>query len=103
MIAGQGTIGLEIAAERQDVDVVLVPVSGGGLISGIATAINGLSPGTPVVGVEPELAADARDSLRAGRRIGWPASRTARTLADALRVEQVGCHLRTCVPTCTTL
>jgi len=90
VIAGQGTIGLEIAAERQDVDVVLVPVSGGGLISGIAAAINGLSRGTQVVGVEPELAADARDSLRAGRRIGWPASRTARTLADALRVEQVG-------------
>ncbi len=90
VIAGQGTIGLEIAAERKDVDVVLVPVSGGGLISGIATAINGLSPRTLVVGVEPELAADARDSLRAGRRIGWPASRTGRTLADALRVEQVG-------------
>ena len=47
VIAGQGTIGLEIAAECQDVDVVLVPVSGGGLISGIATAINAAQPGHP--------------------------------------------------------
>jgi threonine dehydratase len=90
VIAGQGTIGLEIAADCQETGVVLVPVSGGGLISGIATAISAVSPRTLVVGVEPELAADARDSLRKGRRIAWPASRTARTLADALRVEQVG-------------
>ncbi len=98
VIAGQGTIGLEIAADCDDVDVVLVPVSGGGLISGIAAAIHAVSPGALVVGVEPELAADARDSLREGRRIAWRASLTARTLADALRVEQVGelpfAHLR---------
>ncbi|HUK70427.1 MAG TPA: threonine/serine dehydratase [Streptosporangiaceae bacterium] len=90
VIAGQGTIGLEIAAACEDVGVVLVPVSGGGLISGIAAAISAVSPGTLVVGVEPELAADARDSMREGRRIAWPASQTARTLADALRVEQIG-------------
>jgi threonine dehydratase len=98
VIAGQGTIGLEIAADRGDVDVVLVPISGGGLISGIAAAIKAVRPAALVVGVEPELAADARDSLRAGRRIAWPADRVARTIADALRVEQVGelpfAHLR---------
>jgi threonine dehydratase len=90
VIAGQGTIGLEIAAQCPAADVVLVPVSGGGLISGIAAAIKDASPGTAVIGVEPELAADARDSLRAGERIAWPAGSTGRTIADALRVEQVG-------------
>jgi threo-3-hydroxy-L-aspartate ammonia-lyase len=90
VIAGQGTIGLEIAAECRDADVVLVPVGGGGMISGVAAAISALSPRTLVVGVEPDLAADARESLREGRRVAWPASRTAGTLADALRVEQIG-------------
>jgi threonine dehydratase len=68
----------------------LVPVSGGGLISGIATAVKALLPGTRVIGVEPELAADARDSLRAGTRVAWTPAQTSRTRADALRVEQVG-------------
>lgn len=90
VIAGQGSIGLEIAEDLPDADVVVVPVSGGGLISGIAAAVRGLHPGTKVVGVEPELAADARESLRTGRRVAWPAADTARTIADALRVEQVG-------------
>jgi threonine dehydratase len=67
-----------------------VPVGGGGLISGVAAAVKSLSPKTKVIGVEPELAADARDSLRAGRAISWPAEDTARTFADALRVQQVG-------------
>jgi threonine dehydratase len=90
VIAGQGTIGLEIAADCPDADLVVVPVGGGGLISGIAAAIRALSPGTRVVGVEPELAADARESFRSGQRVAWPAQDTQRTLADALRVEQVG-------------
>jgi threo-3-hydroxy-L-aspartate ammonia-lyase len=90
VIAGQGTIGLEIAADCPRVDLVLVPVSGGGLISGIAAAIRASCPGAAVVGVEPELAADARDSLRRGERVAWPATDTQRTIADALRVEQVG-------------
>ena len=98
VIAGQGTIGLEIAADCPRVDLVLVPVSGGGLISGIAAAIRASCPGAAVVGVEPELAADARDSLRRGERIAWPAADVQRTIADALRVEQVGvlpfAHLR---------
>jgi threonine dehydratase len=98
VIAGQGTIGLEIAADCPRVDLVLVPVSGGGLISGIAAAIRARCPGAAVVGVEPELAADARESLRRGERVAWPAADTQRTIADALRVEQVGvlpfAHLR---------
>jgi threonine dehydratase len=69
---------------------VLVPISGGGLISGVAVAVKALLPGTKVIGVEPELAADARDSLRTGTRVAWTPEQTGRTKADALRVEQVG-------------
>ena len=90
VIAGQGTIGLEIAASRPETDLVVVPVGGGGLISGIATAIKSACPAAKVIGVEPELAADARDSLRAGHRVAWPTADTQRTIADALRAEQVG-------------
>ncbi len=98
VIAGQGTIGLEIAADCPTADLVVSPVSGGGLISGIAAAMAALNPAARVIGVEPELAADARDSLRRGTRVAWPASDTQRTMADSLRVEQVGelpwLHLR---------
>ena len=98
VIAGQGTIGLEIAADCPRVDLVLVPISGGGLISGIAAAIRATCPEAAVVGVEPEFAADARDSLRRGERVVWPSADVQRTIADALRVEQVGvlpfAHLR---------
>jgi threo-3-hydroxy-L-aspartate ammonia-lyase len=96
VIAGQGTVGLEIAedltagAGARRPAAVLVPVGGGGLVSGIAVAVKALLPGTRVIGVEPELAADARESLHAGQRIAWAASDTARTKADALRAEQVG-------------
>ncbi len=90
VIAGQGTVGLEIAADCPAADLVVVPVSGGGLISGIAAAVKAVRPAARIVGVEPELAADARDSLRAGRRIAWQSRQTQRTIADALRIEQVG-------------
>jgi threonine dehydratase len=92
VIAGQGTVGLEIAEDLADQPprAVLVPVSGGGLISGVAVAVKALIPGARVIGVEPELAADARESLHGGRRVAWPAEDVARTRADALRVEQVG-------------
>jgi threonine dehydratase len=90
VMAGQGTIGLEIAADRPEVDLVVVPISGGGLISGIAAAVRATRPGAAVIGVEPELAADARDSFRRGERVAWPASDVQRTIADALRVEQIG-------------
>jgi len=96
VIAGQGTVGLEIAedltadAGARRPAAVLVPVGGGGLVSGIAVAVKALLPGTRVIGVEPELAADARESLHARERIAWAAAETARTKADALRAEQVG-------------
>ncbi|WP_433267735.1 threonine ammonia-lyase [Actinosynnema sp. CS-041913] len=87
VIAGQGTVGLEIVADQPKVDVVLVPVSGGGLISGVAAAVKALRPAARVVGVEPELAADAAESLRAGELVGWPAAERERTSADGLRAE----------------
>ena len=60
------------------------------MVSGIAVAVKALLPGTRVIGVEPEFAADARESLRSGARVAWAAADTARTKADSLRVEQVG-------------
>ena len=93
VIAGQGTVGLEIAedlAEGGGPDLVLVPVSGGGLISGVATAIKALAPSTVVIAVEPELAADTAESFRTGERVTWPAELTYRTIADGLRTTSVG-------------
>jgi threonine dehydratase len=90
IVAGQGTVGLEIAADLADLDGVLVPVSGGGLISGIATAVKALSPDTRVIGVEPELAADAAESFRTGQRVSWTPGQTYRTIADGLRTTLVG-------------
>ena len=90
VISGQGTVGLEIAQDAPDVTTVLVPVSGGGLISGIAAAMTALLPHVKVVGVEPELAGDAAESFRAGRRIPWTPAQTARTMADGLRTFSVG-------------
>jgi threonine dehydratase len=87
VIAGQGTIGLEIAEAMPDVDVVLTPVSGGGLASGIATAVRTLCPQAKVIGVEPALAADTKESLAAGHLVGWPVADRARTIADGLRAE----------------
>jgi threonine dehydratase len=62
-----------------------VPVGGGGLASGVASAVKALSPRTPVIGVEPELAADAAESLATGRLTPWPVEATSRTMADGLR------------------
>ena len=92
VIAGQGTVGLEIAEDAPDVAVVLVPVSGGGLISGTAAAIAALLPNAVVIGVEPELAGDAAESFRTGVRQEWSPHDTARTMADGLRTFSVG-HL----------
>ena len=90
IIAGQGTIGLEILDDLGDVEVVLVPVGGGGLISGIATAIKELRPQAKIIGVEPEFAADARESLRAGKIQFTLAENAIKTLADGLRSQSVG-------------
>ena len=90
VIAGQGTVGLEIFHDLPAVDLVLVPVGGGGLISGVAAALKTLRPEVKIIGVEPELAADAQASFRAGRIIGWPAADTNRTLADGVRTLELG-------------
>lgn len=90
IIAGQGTIGLEILDDLGDVEVVLAPVGGGGLISGIATAIKESLPGVKIVGVEPEFAADARETLRTGKIQFTRAEDAAKTLADGLRSQSVG-------------
>lgn len=90
IIAGQGTIGLEIMEDLADVDLVLSPVSGGGLISGIATAIKELNPKVKVIGVEPEFAADAQASLRSGKIQSISGESALRTAADGLRTQSVG-------------
>ncbi len=90
LIAGQGTVGAEILEDLPDVASVLVPVSGGGLISGVAAAIKLTRPDVKVIGVEPELAADARESLRSGKLTEFPAEKVGRTVADGLRVRKLG-------------
>ncbi len=90
IIAGQGTCGLEIMEEWPDVDLVLAPVSGGGLLSGVAAAVKQLRPQTKVFGVEPELAGDAAESFRTGKIVTWEAELTSRTIADGLRTQSVG-------------
>ncbi len=87
IIAGQGTAGLEILEHLPETDLILVPVGGGGLISGIAVAAKALRPSVEVIGVEPEGAADARDSLRSGSRVTWD---RIDTIADGLRTSSVG-------------
>jgi threonine dehydratase len=90
IIAGQGTVGLEILDELPGIETVLVPVGGGGLISGVAAAIKLSDPSIKVIGVEPELAADAQASLRAGRIVSFPAEQVSQTMADGLRTQSVG-------------
>ncbi len=90
IIAGQGTIGLEIFEDFPDVEQVIVPIGGGGIISGVATAIKSLKPTVKVIGVEPELAADAQQSVREGHVIEWAATDTNRTIADGVRTVSIG-------------
>jgi threonine dehydratase len=97
IIAGQGTCGLEILEQlgvmpKDDV-VVLSPVSGGGLLSGLATAIKLATPdgaNVQVWGVEPELAADAKESFDTRTLVEWPAAKTTRTISDGLRTQSLG-------------
>jgi threonine dehydratase len=90
IIAGQGTIGLEILEDCPEVETVLVPVGGGGLASGVAAAIKLSQSSARVIGVEPELAADARASLKAGEIVQFSAEQVARTSADGLRTQSIG-------------
>jgi len=90
VIAGQGTVGLEIAEQVPDLGTVLVPVSGGGLVSGTAAAVKALRPDVRVVAVEPELAGDLAEGWAAGERRVWSVADTSRTVADGLRTDSVG-------------
>jgi threonine dehydratase len=90
IVAGQGTCGLEIVEQLPSVELVLSPVSGGGLLSGVATAIKLAAPNVKVWGVEPELSADARESYYGKKLVEWPAEKTTRTIADGLRTQSVG-------------
>lgn len=87
IIAGQGTLGLEIMEQVEDVDIVLVPVGGGGLISGIALAVKSLRPATRVIGVQTEAAKSAFLSFRGKTIVGEP---PGPTLADGIAVGRVG-------------
>jgi len=90
IIAGQGVCGLEILADLPDVELVLTPVSGGGMLSGAATAIKLSGSKAKVIGVEPELAGDSQESFRTGRLVEWPAEKTTRTICDGLRTQSLG-------------
>ena len=92
IIAGQGTIGLEILEDLSVVETILVPVGGGGMISGVATAVKLSKPSVNVIGVEPELAADAQASFRAGKITESSAEKATRTIADGLRVSKYRPH-----------
>jgi threonine dehydratase len=87
VIAGQGTLGLELFAQQPDLDAVLIPVGGGGLIAGVATAIKATRPSVRVIGVQAEALPAMQAALGAGRRVTLP---PASTLADGIAVRQVG-------------
>jgi threonine dehydratase len=87
VIAGQGTAALELFRDVPDVDLLVVPVGGGGLIAGCATAAKALRPGVRVVGVEPEAGDDTRRSLAAGERVRIE---TPRTIADGQQADIPG-------------
>lgn len=82
VIAGQGTAALELLEHAPDLDAILAPVGGGGLLAGTALAASGLSPGTRIYGAEPRAADDAYRSLRAGR---IQSLNSTNTIADGLR------------------
>jgi threo-3-hydroxy-L-aspartate ammonia-lyase len=82
VMAGQGSLGVELAEQAGELDLVLVPVGGGGLAAGVGTAVRALLPGAAMIGVEPAGADDTSRSLRAGHRVSLDA---ADTIADGLR------------------
>jgi threonine dehydratase len=93
VIAGQGTVGLELVEQVPDLDTVVVPVSGGGLIAGIAVAVKGQLPRARIVAVEPELAPTLARALEAGR----PVELESGSLADGLGAPSIGAL---CLPLC---
>ena len=90
IIAGSGTAGLEICDDLPEVDLVLVPIGGGGLLSGVAAAIKLSGSKAKIVGVEPELAGDARASFRRGQIVEFKLEQTRQTMADGMRATRIG-------------
>src|SRR5262249_6538312 len=89
VIAGQGTIGLELLDQVPGLDAVVVPVGGGGLVSGLALAVKSRAPSVKVIGVQVEALAGLRAALDAGHRVLLPATTT---IADGIAVRRVGEH-----------
>ncbi|HSV13387.1 MAG TPA: threonine ammonia-lyase, partial [Tepidisphaeraceae bacterium] len=87
IIAGQGTLALEVLQDVPDADAIIVPVGGGGLIAGVAVAVKALRPATRIIGVEPTNAPTLHESLKRGEATKVP---TRPTLADGLAVAQMG-------------
>ncbi len=96
VMAGQGTVSLEMMEDAPEADIVLVQVGGGGLISGIATAVKALRPDARVIAVEPERSPALHESLKAGE----PVTVEANSIADGLNGPYAGAN---CVQVCTTL
>jgi len=92
IIAGQGTTGLEILEDLPEVELVLVPVGGGGLSGGVAASLKLSGSRAKVIGVEPALANDAQQSLRLGHVVSITAESAASTVADGLRTQSIGAH-----------
>jgi len=90
VIAGQATVGLEILEDLPEVETILAPVGGGGLLSGVAAAVKLSRPGVRVIGVEPDLANDAQISFRRGQVVELPLDQTRRTIADGMRATRIG-------------
>lgn len=87
VIAGQGTIGLEIMDDLPDVDTIVVPIGGGGLASGVAAAVKMLHPNVKVIGVQAAGAAGMKASIDAGHVVSLDA---AKTIADGIAVKKPG-------------
>lgn len=96
IVAGQGTVGLEVVEQVAEMGraneplTIFVPIGGGGLSAGVCVAVKALRPDATIIGVEPELAADAAESIRQDRIVRWSPELTARTIADGVRTSAVG-------------
>jgi threonine dehydratase len=96
VMAGQGTVGVEMLEDAPEADLVLVQVGGGGLVSGVATAVKGMNPEARVVAIEPERSPALHESLKAGE----PVTVEAKSIADGLNGPYAGAN---CVRVCTEL
>ncbi|NIQ88563.1 MAG: pyridoxal-phosphate dependent enzyme, partial [Deltaproteobacteria bacterium] len=87
IMAGQGTIGLEIVSQLPEVETILIPVGGGGLIAGIASAVKTLRPQTSIIGVQSAMCTSVKAALRLGKPVSVPAKYS---IADGISVKEVG-------------